>query len=247
MVMLALAPLVGLANASYNITHITVGVFLNSNTSARVNETVEIAISNQSISQYQTSRLALNLTLSQWQQLVGPQLTEHIINPKGSAYNFVLLPGPVVPNGLNYRSDIILSYYVNNVTIVTQTSPRVFLYKFNASVFNFQHATSGQVLGTNMTLNITIPGGARIKSVYPIPDAPPYGITNNFANTSSVTWFSGEPLSKFVLVFEVDQSLRQEVGAFFSKVYQTLGVYAYLIIAAVILLFVLYVYYRASK
>jgi len=246
-VMLALVPLVGLANASYNITHMKVSVFLNQNTSAHINETVVVAISNQSVSQYQTSRLALNLTLSQWQQLVGTQLTEHIINPKGSIYNFVLLPGPVVQNGMTYSSDIILSYDVNNVTTVNQTSPRVFIYTFKPSVFNFQHGASGQLLGTNTTLNITIPGGARIRSVYPIPDAPPYGITNNFANTTAISWFSGEPLSKFTLVFEVDQSLRQEVGTFFSKVYQILGIYAYLIIVAVILLFVLYVYYRASK
>lgn len=245
--MLALVPLIGLSSASYNITHIKVSVFLLPNTSAHINETVQVAISNQSVNQYQTSRLALNLTLSQWQTLVGPQLTEHIINPRGSIYNFVLLPGPVVQSGLTYRSDIILSYDVNNVTTVNQTSPRVFIYTFKSNVFNFQHGASGQVLGTNVTLNISIPNGALIKSVYPIPDAPPYGITNNFANVTSISWFSGEPLSKFTLIFQVNQSLRQEVGAFFSKVYQILGIYAYLIIAAVILLFVLYVYYRASK
>ena len=47
--------------------------------------------------------------------------------------------------------------------------------------------------------------------------------------------------------FVVNQSIRDEVGVFFSRVYGALGVYSYIIIAAVILLFVLYVYYRASK
>jgi hypothetical protein len=245
--MLALASLLGIASASYNVTSINVNMYLNQNTSAHINETIQVAITNQSIKQYQTDRIALNLTVSQWQQLIGPQLEEHIINPKGSIYNFVLLPGPVVQSGAAYRADVVLSYDVNNVTVVNQTSPRVFVYTLRPNVFNFQHGASGEVLSPNTTLNVTIPNGAKIQSVYPIPDYPPYGLTNNYANVSSVSWFFGEPLSRFTLVFVVNQSIRQEVGAFFSKVYQTLGIYSYLLIAAIIAIFILYVYYRASK
>jgi hypothetical protein len=244
---LALVPLLGVANASYNVTNINVAVFLNANTSAHVNETVQVTITNQSIPQYQTSRVALNLTLSQWQTLIGSQLVEHIINPKGSIYNFVLLPGPAVQDGPVYRATLVLSYDVSNVTLLNQTSPRVFVYTLRPNVFNFQHAASGEVLSPETTLNITIPSNARIRSVYPVPDFPPYGITNNYANTSSILWFASEPLSKFELVFVVNQSIREEVGAFFSAVYQFLGVYSYVLIAVVIALFVLYVYYRASK
>ncbi len=246
-VVLALVPLLGLANASYNVTNIRVDVFLNPNTSAHINETIQLAITNQSVKQYQTNRIALNLTISQWQALVGSQVTEHIINPKGSIYNFVLLPGPIVQSGSSYRAYIVLSYDVNNVTTVNQTSPRVFVYTLKSTIFNFQHGASGEVLSSNTTLNITIPSGAKIKSIYPVPDWPVYGLTNNYVNVSSVSWFSGEPLSKFSLVFVVNQSIREEVGLFFSAVYQSLGVYSYVIIAAIIVLFVLYVYYRASK
>lgn len=246
-IMLALVPLIGMASASYNVTSIQVNMYLNQNTSARVNETIQVAITNQSVKQYQTDRIALNLTVSQWQQLIGSQLEEHIINPRGSIYNFVLLPGPVVQSGANNRADIILSYDVNNVTIVNQTSPRVFVYTLRPNVFNFQHGASGEVLSPNTTLNITIPSGAKIKTVYPVPDYPPYGLTNNYANVSSISWFYGEPLSRFSLVFVVNESIRDEVSTFFSAVYQFLGIYSYIIIAVIILLFVLYVYYRASK
>ena len=246
-VVIALAPLLGVTNAAYNVTSISVGLFLNPNTSAHVNETIQLAITNQSIKQYQTNRIALNLTISQWQQLIGSQITEHIINPKGSIYNFVLLPGPVVQSGASYKADIVLSYDVNNVTTVNQTSPRVFVYTLKSNVFNFQHGASGQVLSPNTTLDIVIPSGSKIKSVYPLPDYPPYGVTNNYANTTSISWFYGEPLSKFDLVFVVNQSMRDEVGSFFSAIYHYLGVYSYLVVAAVIALFVLYVYYRASK
>jgi hypothetical protein len=246
--MLALVPLVGLANASYNVTHVSVNVFLNQNTSARVNETVQVDISNQSVKQYQTNRIALNLTVSEWQQLVGPQLSDYIINPTGSIYNFVLLPGPVVQSGTGtYKADVIISYEVTNVTEVNQTSPRVFVYTFKPTVFNFEHGASGEVLSPNTTLNITIPTGASIKTVYPIPDAPPFGITNNFVNVTSLSWFYGEPLSKFQLVFVVNQSLTDEVSGFFSKLQSTLGISSYIIIVLVILLFVVYAYYRASR
>jgi hypothetical protein len=80
-----------------------------------------------------------------------------------------------------------------------------------------------------------------------VPDYPANGLTNNYANVTSISWSYGEPLSRFSLIFQVDQSIRDEVGIFFSQVYGTLGVYSYVIIAVIILLFVLYVYYRASK
>lgn len=247
LVVLALGSLIGTASASYNVTHITVGLYLRPNTSARVNETIQVAISNQSVAQYQTDRVALNLTLSQWQQTIGQQLTEHIINPRGSIYNFVLLPGPAVPVGGNYRAEIVLSYDVNNVTTVNQTSPRVFVYVLKPSIFNFQHGASGGILSQNTTLNITMPQGAVVRSVSPVPDAPSYGLTNNYANITTLSWFYGEPLSKFSLVFVVNQSLRDEVSIFFGKTYQMLGIWAYILIVAVILLFVLYVYFRAVR
>ncbi|MDE1865446.1 MAG: hypothetical protein KGH94_02295 [Candidatus Micrarchaeota archaeon] len=246
---LVLGPLSLISGATpYTVTHITVHMFLNPDTSAHVNETIQLSIGNQSVQQYQTNRVALNLTLSQWQQLAGTQVTEHILNPKNGNYNFDLLTGPVTEVGYNtYAADLVLSYDVNNVSTVNQTSPRVFVYTLRSNVFNFQHGASGEVLSPNTTLNITVPQGSRIKSVSPIPDAPAYGITNNYANVTTVTWYRGEPLSAFSLVFVVNQSLRDEVLAFFTGVYKTLGIYAYVLIAAVILLFVLYVYYRASK
>lgn len=244
-VMLALVPLLGMANATYNVTHINVHVYLQPNTSAHINETVIFMISNQSISQYQTDRIALNLTLSQWQGLIGQQLTEYIINPRGSIYNFALLPGPAVQVYGAYKAEMVLSYDVNNVTTVNQTSPRVFVYTMKPSVLNFEHGASGEILSPNATLNITIPAGSKINSVYPVPDYPPYGITNDYANVTNVAWFYGEPLSRFELVFQTNQSIRSEVTAFFAKVYQTLGIYSYIIVALVILIFILYVYYRA--
>ena len=99
---------------------------------------------------------------------------------------------------------------------MNETAPRVFLYRFNPRVFNFEHGVSGEVLNQNTTLTIIMPQGGMIKSAYPIPDLPVYAFTNQYKNITKVSWLYGEPLSKFTLVFIIKQSIQAEVAEFFS-------------------------------
>ena len=64
-----------IASASYTVKNLNVTMTLNPNTSAHVIETLQVVISNASVSQYSTNRVALNLTLSNWQALIGPLLS----------------------------------------------------------------------------------------------------------------------------------------------------------------------------
>jgi hypothetical protein len=235
------------ASASYTVTHLNVTINLNQNTSAQVSEVLAVSMTNSSIAQYSVNRVALNLTLSNWQAIVGPSLVEHVINPSGSIYNFRFLPGAGVVEGNQSTADILLSYTVNNVTTVNQTAPRTFLYSFESKVFNFDHAASGEVLSPDTTLTINLPDGAVAKSVYPLPDYPLSGFASNYANVRNFTWMYGEPLSKFDLTFTITESVQAEVANFFLAVYKTLGVLTYVIIAAVILGFILYTYLKAGK
>jgi hypothetical protein len=123
---------------------------------------------------------------------------------------------------------------------VNQISPRVYQYKFNSKVFNFEHGVSGEILSPNTTLTISVPSGAYIKTVYPLQDTPPYTFAGNYKNITSVSWSSGEPLSKFTFEFVVKQPIREEVENFFLSVYKRLGIYSYIIIVLIILTFVLY-------
>ncbi|MGI0134700.1 MAG: hypothetical protein ACREBW_07065, partial [Candidatus Micrarchaeaceae archaeon] len=138
-------------------------------------------------------------------------------------------------------------YGVSNVTIVNQTAPRNFVYRFNPAVFNFEHGASGQVLNPNATLTVVLPTGAQIKSIYPIPDYPATAFTDNYANTTRVSWLYGEPLSKFTLTFVITEGIQAEVVGFFSQVYKALGIFTYLIIAIVVLAFILYAYFRVGR
>ena len=234
-----------ISHASYTVKNLNVTITLNPNTSAQITEILNVSISNASVSQYTTNRAAFNLTLSNWQQLIGPLLVEHIINSNASIYNFKFLPGPVINSLGKHRAQIVLSYNVKNVTSVSQIAPREFQYRFNPKVFNFEHGVSGEVLIPNTTLTMVMPPGGTIASVYPIPDFPPAAFTNQYTNVTSVSWQYGEPLSAFTLVFKVRQSIPAEVEGFFSSLYQKLGIFAYIIIILAVIFSILYIYRKA--
>jgi len=237
-----------LAAASYQITHIDTQVALNSNTSASVKEVFNLVITNLSVSQYSSDRDALNLTLANWQSIIGPSLTQHIINTKTGVYNFRLLPGPLYTSITGQSAAyIIITYDVNNVTSVTETAPRTFAYSFNRTVFNFQNEQSGQVLTPNTNLTIVLPQGAQITSLYPVPDSPIILASGNYTNSTSLSWYYQEPLSKFTLDYTTHQGLQEEVLSFFTGIYNFFGFFSYMIIAAVVLLFILYTYLKAER
>ncbi len=239
---------VPLAGASYTITHITTQLSLNANNTASVREIYTIYLTNSSISQYQSSRSALNLTLSNWQPIIGSALTQHIINPKSGVYGFKLFPGPLTTSITGEQlADIIITYGVKNVTSVREIAPRVFFYSFNTQVLNFQYGPSGEILDPNTTLTIIMPSGATIKNVYPVPDLPANLLTSNFTNVTSMSWFYQEPLSKFSLTFTTQQSVQGEVIAFFSAAYNFLGVFTYILIILVVFFFILYTYLKVER
>ena len=234
--------------ASYNITGFSTTVTLNTSGSAAVTEVLPVILTNSSISQYNIDRAALNLTLGQWQEILGPTLTQHIINIKKGVHSFKLLPGPVTQSIIGqYVAQVMIVYDVYNVTSVNQTAPRTFNYAFNSSVFNFQHATSGQVLPRNAQLTIILPSGSRLISVFPLPDSPSNLLTAGYADVTQLTWNSGEPLSKFTLTFTTTQSMQAEVIQFFAAIYNALGILTYFIIGIAVLLFILYTYFKAEK
>jgi hypothetical protein len=235
-------------SASYAITHVTTQVTLNTNTSATVREVFTVYITNSSASQYQADRAVFNLTLSTWQSIIGPGLTQHIINPKLGVYSFRLFPGPLTTTITGQQNaQIILSYNVQNVTRVNEIAPRVFFYTFNTNVFNFEHEISGQVLDPNTTLTISPPQGSIINNIYPVPDSPSNLITGNFTNVTSMSWYYQEPLSKFALSFTTRQSIQAEVLSFFTAAYAFLGIFTYVIIIAFVLFFILYTYLKVEK
>jgi hypothetical protein len=239
--------LAGSSFASYTVTYLNTTIALNTNTSATVTEVLTVRVSNSSVDQYLTDRIALNFTLSTWQQLIGPELVQHVINPNSGIYNFKFTPGPLIHNYNGGIAYMVMSYVVNNATTVQRTSPRTFVYTFNPYIFNFEHAASGELLPQNTTLAIVVPKGSRIEGVYPIPDVPATALTTNYANVTTLMWLTGEPLSKFALSFSLSESLSQEVTGFFGAVYGALGIFTYVIVALIIIVIIAYTYIKAGR
>lgn len=231
------------AGIAYGISNINTTVLLNPNGSARVSEAVTVTLPNSSLAQYTIDRSGLNLTLSNWQTIVGPQLVQHIINPQTGVYDFHLLPGPLNRTYYGGIAVIYMNYYVFNVTTVNQTGPRILGFKFNNDVLNFAHGSGGVVLSQDTRFNIVFPENSMVLSVYPLPDYP-----SNFAsgnrNITMISWFGGEPLYNFNLVFQVKESLLNEVESFFGSIYSALGVFTYIIVIAIVLLIIFYTYMK---
>lgn len=140
-----------------------------------------------------------------------------------------------------------MSYSVKNATFINNSAPRIFTHTFNNNVFNFEHAASGEVLSNSTTLTMVLPQGAQVTYIYPTPDYPVSGLESGYSNVTSVSWNRGEPLASFRFTFKTTESLQEEVGNFFQSIRKALGIFTYIIIGIIIILFVLYTYFKASR
>lgn len=233
--------------ASINVTSVNATIVLNATPTAHVIEILSLQISNASVATYQQDRVALNLTINDWQKVLGSGYpSEYILNPKSSISGLTLLPGPLIQQGPNGGGIALLTmdYYAMNVTTSSNVGPRKFEYVFNDSALNFEHSASGEALPTNVRFNIIIPQGSSLLSIYPIPDAPS-GLVNNYQNVTAFSWYGGEPLQKFTFSYIVTESLQQEVINYFTKVYYAYGVMIALVLVIIVVVGVVYLYTRS--
>ncbi|MGC8567766.1 MAG: hypothetical protein ACP5RP_00435 [Candidatus Micrarchaeia archaeon] len=231
---------------SYTILNVNVNVTLFQNNTASVVQIYKILLTNGSIEQYYRNRLALNLTTNEWATFTNLPISPAIVNLKKGVNNLRLLPGPAIPTNTTNESIAYLEllYNIYNATSLKAVEPRRFEYAFNSSVLNFGTSAAGEILQKNYTFTIILPPNSHIISVYPVPDLPKNFIVNSSSEISSVSWNSGELLSKFQFVFVVQQTMQQEVMAFFGDLYKTLGIYLFVIVGIAILAVVLYAYFK---
>ncbi len=234
-------------HAYFMVTTTNTTVILLPNNTAHVIDTINLFISNSSEQQYIQDRAAVNPTIGDWEaalQISGIQ--EHIINPKSSIHSFTFLPGPLRYTENGATAYLTMDYYVYNVTTVSSIGPRKFEYTFNDVVFNFVNTASGEALPQNARLNIIIPKGAGLVSVYPLPDSPQSTFLGTFENDTAFSWYLGEPLSKFSFSYVLSESPQEEIVNFFSGIYESYAALIYIAIIAIAFLIVLYLYNKVS-
>jgi hypothetical protein len=234
--------------AYFNATYLATTVFLTNSTTAHVVESTQLLISNDSMATYNQYRQAFDLSLDDWRRAIdSPFLRQHVLNPKGSISNFTFLPGPIVPTGITggYAS-LTMSYDASNVTDVMAVAPRKFEYTFNSSAFNFLHTASGQSLLGNARLTFTLPVGTEIIAVYPLPDYPQPNSVGKY-NSTTFSWFSGEPLQQFSFTYLMTETPQQEVLQYFSELYSNYTMEIYGIVALIIVSIATYIYIKVFR
>ncbi|MDE1851137.1 MAG: hypothetical protein KGH69_00410 [Candidatus Micrarchaeota archaeon] len=236
-------------HAYFNVTYLNTTVVFNTSTNAHVVEKLGVYVSNTSVNQYVQDRQAFNLTLNDWQKVLGTALlAEHIVGPSSSISKFTLLPGPIIfaQNG-GGTAVITFSYNVHNVTTIRNIAPRKFDYTFNDNLFNFEHTAGGQALYPNTRLIMVIPNGAEAISIFPAPDYPLSNYVGNYSNATVFSWYAGEPLSKFQFSYIVTQSLQDEVLTYFNGIYRSYSWLIYLAIAILIIAVAAYAYFSLRR
>ncbi|MDE1860750.1 MAG: hypothetical protein KGH72_03450 [Candidatus Micrarchaeota archaeon] len=235
------------AHAYFNATYLNTTVLFNTSTSAHVVETLEIFVSNSSESQYLQDRGAINLSVAGWENALGITLLQQHIY-KATISNFTLLPGPLVDtNPKGGYAFMTFSYIAYNVISVQNIAPRRFEYTFNNQAFNFEHAASGQVLPSYARLNILLPKGSEVVNVYPLPDYPSQNFLGNYTNATTFSWYAGEPLSNFAFSYIIQESPTQEVGTYFTQVYDSYGSLIYIGLVILIVVIALYAYVKLFR
>ncbi|MGC8662258.1 MAG: hypothetical protein ACP5RT_00510 [Candidatus Micrarchaeia archaeon] len=236
-------------NAYFNVTYLNTTVILENNTNAHVTEVITIFMSNSSVEQYIRYRQAINLTLSNWNSALGTNyLIEHIINPNSGIFNFTFFPGSVMMNANGSgQAYLTMDYYVGNVTTRQMVAPRKFEYKFNSKVFSFMHTASGEALYPNSRLNIIVPKGAQIISIYPTPDYPSISAFGTYNGYTEFSWLYGEPLEKFSFIYILTETPQQEVLNYFNSLFKEYGLEIYVLFAVIILSIIIYLYLKTVR
>jgi len=140
-----------------------------------------------------------------------------------------------------------MSYNANNVTDVMHIAPRKFQYAFNNTVFSFMHTASGQSLFLNSKFTLVVPTDAQIVFIYPAPDIPRPNSLGEYTNSSSFSWYSGEPLYRFSFVYTITETPQQEILRYFTYLYDNYSAVIYAIAGLVAVLILAYIYVKVIR
>lgn len=264
--LLALVLLLSVIFAEFQLQNLEVGITLNEDGSARVNEKMNLIMFGDYSMRLYESGLNKN-TLSAWQDLSNiSEIRTHVSAQRASITDIVIRPQPLERSGSGldiwYGQIIIdynaLPYYDKQGFLVENTGmvrmekfkPRTTRYTFNENALNFQRTDSGNInLDSEYTLSITPPPSAVIEYVNPITQSM-QNVT--FPTQSRALSWKGLSLVQFSIVYEVEQSLDKEVTEFFSNLQESMrsSLLSKEGLAAIVLvgiIFFSYIYLRMSR
>lgn len=215
-----------LSFAEFTLTAMDVLVDVDEGGNAKVTERLHYIITTSyHISLYEAGLSKTDL--ASWSEIVGTgDVRYHLDNRVVNIENAVVRPAPTSrcnPLAQLCHGELTISYdakpYMKQdgtavpgtgIFAVEKYKPRTTKYTLNAGALSFETSELGDViLGENQRLTFSLPHGARVLYVSPLPEE-----SAEAQGRAQMSW-QNEVLAHFTLVFEKEESLDQEVINFF--------------------------------
>lgn len=209
-----------LVSGVFELSSLTVIIEAKENGKARIIENYRLYMSdNDTVNTYESAKGAINMVIDGWKNQTGiKEIRYHVSDVNVGS----VIIKPQRREGCNpitgSCSAILMVEYETNseIFILNKTKPRTTRYKLNRTPIIFEVSASDEiVLPEHTTLIIKIPVGSVITSVNPLPDEPS-GLLLPSEDVTTLMWRGRTTLTKFELVFEMEDSLETEVIEFFK-------------------------------
>ncbi len=221
------------AHAEFQQSNLSVSVDVKPDGSAYVTETVRLFMDSGSPVIYDNAMTAYDL--SSWRTKTKLDLRFHFnrdvvditdisirAQPRDNCYGCVRdvcteCYGTLI---IRYRLAPIANKTASGLFSMNRFKPRTTNYSLNPEAFSFESSGPGNiVLPDNTRLKLTLPTGAVVTTVNPMPEGTEgTSVSMPLYNVSSFSWSGRTTLSPFELSFQIEEPLSVEVIGFFSSV-----------------------------
>ncbi|MBI4399435.1 hypothetical protein HY570_01680 [Candidatus Micrarchaeota archaeon] len=243
-----------LAQAAFQMTDLKIDLYVQKDGSVKATEKIELFLdSNGSISLYKG--IMANNKLEDWRSITGiKEIRYHLHGNLVDVSNVQLQPRAPEPCnqiiGTCYAT-LFIKYDIPqkedfSLIKVDKYKPRTTKYTLKSEAFAFESTEEGEMILPERTiLNIYLPQNSIVTNVNPQPLN--INDTNLPLKASSVSWAGRSKLSPFILTFETEQPLEEEVLEFFKEfelwffnfIYSRNGIAAIITIAMFLLMLIL--------
>ncbi len=205
--------------SAYTDHSLTVQMVIKSDGTAHVTErTIVYMDTQEEVDAFKNNLRLGKTTIVDWKKF-SDNIRYHIGGPSSIAENLSITAGPEYSLGDRARA-ITLDYdMVTPITNITKIGSRTSRYWLRDEMLGFELNDNKQtILGSNVEFSILMPSGASIMKNDGISQVGPSPYKYDPA-TQTVTW-SGPMTGKWILAFEIEEPLSNEVYEFFSTTYQ---------------------------
>ena len=156
-------------------------------------------------------------TILDWKKF-SDNIRYHIGGKDGVVASLLITAGPEYAIGERARS-ITLDYDVSQIVNITKIGSRTTRYSLLEDKLGFELSEVRQIiLGSNVELSVALPAGAAVVKSQGTPQIGPQPYS--FEAKANIVAWSGPMTGKWMLVYEIEEPLSNEIYEFFSNAYK---------------------------